>query len=136
MIVVDTSVIVKLAIPEVRSDSATRLRGDVLAAPPIWQAEAGNTFWRKIQIKQITQVQALPLLRALLNMIVTLDPADDDTEGALKLAVALEHPTYDCFFLDAAIRHDTYVVTDDTRFVSAVRRHRKYTSRVRLLSEF
>jgi predicted nucleic acid-binding protein len=136
MIVVDTSVILKLVVPEVRSDAAARLRSDVLAAPAIWHAEIGNAFWRKIQTKEISEAQAAPLLRSLLGgVIVTLAIEEDDVREALKIAVALEHPIYDCFFLEAAIREDTYVVTDDSRFDSAVRRHRKWAGRMRLLSE-
>jgi predicted nucleic acid-binding protein len=136
MIVVDTSVILKLVIPEVRSDAAAKLRRDVLAAPSLWQAEIGNAFWRKVQVKEITEAQATPLLRSLLGgVIVTLPTDEDKVRAALEIAVALEHPIYDCFFLEAAIREDTYVVTDDTRFGTAVRRHKRWAGRLQLLSE-
>jgi predicted nucleic acid-binding protein len=136
MIVVDTSVILKLVIPEVRSDAAARLRGDVLVAPSIWQAEIGNALWRKIQTKEISEKQAVPLLRSLFGGVIATLPIDEDNvREALKLAVALEHPIYDCFFLEAAIREDTFVVTDDSRFGAAVRRQKKWTTNLRLLSE-
>ncbi|HEY1632898.1 MAG TPA: type II toxin-antitoxin system VapC family toxin [Rhizomicrobium sp.] len=137
MIVIDTSVIVKFVIPEVRSDAAARLRGNVLAAPAIWQAEVGNAFWRKIQTKQFDEKRALPLLRALFNGIVaTIGTDEDNVREALKIAAALEHPIYDCFFLEAAVRENTFVVTDDNRFGEVVRRNKKWTSHLRLLSEF
>jgi predicted nucleic acid-binding protein len=136
MIVVDTSVILKLVVPEIRSDAAARLRSDVLGAPAVWQAEIGNAFWRKIQTREILEKQAAPLLRSLFGgVIVTLAIDEDNVREALKLAVALEHPIYDCFFLEAAIREDTFVVTDDSRFGTAVRRQKKWAGHLRLLTE-
>jgi predicted nucleic acid-binding protein len=136
MIVVDTSVILKLVIPEVRSNVAAGLRSNVLAAPALWQAEIGNALWRKIQTKEILEKQAAPLLRSLFGGVIVTLPIDEETvREALKLAVALEHPIYDCFFLEAAIREDTFVVTDDSRFGAAVRRQKKWVAHLRLLSE-
>ncbi|HEY2070617.1 MAG TPA: type II toxin-antitoxin system VapC family toxin [Rhizomicrobium sp.] len=137
MIVVDTSVIVKIVVPEIRSDAAARLRTELLAAPSIWQAEIGNALWRKILTKEISEAQATPLLRSLFGgVIATLESDEDNTRDAMKMAVALEHPIYDCLFLEAAIRNSTFVVTDDNRFVTAVNRHGQWSGHLRMLSEF
>src|SRR5690348_11642407 len=100
MIVIDTSVIVKLAIPEVRSDMAARLRNETLVAPFIWQAEIGNALWRKVQTKELTERSVLLLLRALFSgVVITLQSDESSTYEALKIAIDLRHPIYDCLFL-------------------------------------
>lgn len=60
---------------------------------------------------------------------------EPDAEDALDLAVALELPIYDCIFLATAVRENTVVVTDDTRFAAAVRKHGRWAPRLTLLSE-
>jgi predicted nucleic acid-binding protein len=135
MIVADTSVLLKLVLPEIRSEIAVGLRGEGLAAPSIWLAEAGNALWRKVQIGEISSNEGLALIRALTGGGIATLPMDDRVEDALRLAVQLKHPIYDCFFLDAAIRHDTVVVTDDARFAQAVRKHKKWSSHLRMLSD-
>ncbi len=60
---------------------------------------------------------------------------DIDAEQALTIAIELDHPIYDCFYLALAIRESTYVVTADNRFAAAVRRNGKWTNHLRLLAE-
>ena len=135
MIVVDTSVLIKFVVPEPRADLAYRLRGEVLAAPAIWQAEAGNVLWRKVRIGELTETQAATRLEELLGGAIETLSADDGIENAFQLSLSMRHPIYDCLFLQAAIDHDTYVVTDDGRFAKAARRHGKYAPRIRLLTD-
>ncbi|HKS89888.1 MAG TPA: type II toxin-antitoxin system VapC family toxin, partial [Stellaceae bacterium] len=53
-------------------------------------------------------------------------------ESALKIALQLEHPIYDCLYLAVALHHNTNVVTADRRFFAAVERS-AYAGRARLL---
>ncbi|HEY4113657.1 MAG TPA: type II toxin-antitoxin system VapC family toxin [Rhizomicrobium sp.] len=134
MIVVDTSVIVKLAIPEARSDLAAKLRLQILGAPAIWRAEVANVLWRKVRVGEIGEDRAAAFLRALFDgVIVTLQLDDDLVHRALAIAMALNHPVYDCFFLACAIDQNTVVVTDDSRFGTAVVRHGRWSKYLRML---
>jgi len=54
--------------------------------------------------------------------------------GAAALAADLDHPIYDCIYVEAAIRNDGELITADRRLVEAVRRKRALRGRVRLLS--
>ncbi|HEY0301696.1 MAG TPA: type II toxin-antitoxin system VapC family toxin [Rhizomicrobium sp.] len=135
MIVADTSVIVKTVVHENLSATARRLRDQGIAAPAIWIAEAGNALWRKQQVNAISTAEAATLFELLLVAPIRTLPIETSAQDALDIAAALEYPIYDCFFLAAAIREDTYVVTDDARFAAAVRRHGTWTSRLRLLAE-
>jgi len=135
MIVADTSVLIKLIVPEPRSDLARRLRGEDIAAPALWIAEIANVLWRKVQTKEISDSQASSLLRILMSGAIRTLAMEDMAQSALAMAHALGHPVYDCFFLEAAIRENTYIVTDDARFAGAVRRHKKWNGNLRLLTE-
>ena len=135
MIVADTSVIVKTVLHETHSDVARRLRSQGIVAPAIWIAEAGNVFWRKQQTKVLSESEARKLFDLLLAAPIRTLPFDVGAREAFDIAVALEHPIYDCFFLAAAIQEDTYVATDDARFASVVRRHGKWAHRVKTLAE-
>jgi predicted nucleic acid-binding protein len=135
MIVADTSVLVKIVAPEPGSDIARSLRREEIVSPSIWIAEAANVFWRKARAREMEADDADQLFRILMNTIQTI-PMDGMAEQALALSFALDHPAYDCFFLRCAIERETFVVTSDARFASAVRRHRKWARHVRLLDEF
>ena len=52
---------------------------------------------------------------------------------AIRLALELAHPIYDCFYLSAAIQKDTHVVTADRRFFEKARGHPALADRVKLL---
>ena len=135
MIVIDASVAVKWAIAEPDSIKAATLQLQELAAPSIWIAEAGNTLWRNVRLGQLTKTEAIALFGMLRAVPMTSVDMDRDAELALTLAAELDHPIYDCFYLALAIREDTYVVTADNRFASAVRRHGKWSSHLRMLAE-
>lgn len=57
---------------------------------------------------------------------MSLNWAEDEVTSvdAVRIAIELGHPTYDCMYLALAIRIGTAVVTADKRFVSAVARTR------------
>lgn len=135
MIVADTSVLVKIVAPESGSEIARSLRSEEIVSPSIWLAEAANVFWRKVRAREMDADDAGQLFHILMNTVQTL-PIDGMAAHALVLSLALDHPVYDCFFLRCAIEQDTYVVTSDRRFADAVKRHRKWSSHVRLLDEF
>jgi predicted nucleic acid-binding protein len=51
----------------------------------------------------------------------------------MRIALELEQPVYDCFYLAAAMQKDTHVVTADRRFPEKVAGHPTLADRVRLL---
>lgn len=135
MIVVDASVSVKWAVAEPDSKQAVALHAQVLTAPSIWIAETGNALWRYVRLGQLTQAEATALFKTLQAVPMISTDMELDAAQALTLAVELDHPIYDCFYLALAIREGTYVVTADNRFASAVRRQGKWTNHLRLLGE-
>ncbi|HEY7299434.1 MAG TPA: type II toxin-antitoxin system VapC family toxin [Xanthobacteraceae bacterium] len=50
--------------------------------------------------------------------------------SASRLAVDLDHPTYDCFYLALAVEEHYPVITADRRFHDVVRKHAHLSDRV------
>jgi predicted nucleic acid-binding protein len=53
--------------------------------------------------------------------------------AAMSMALELEHPIYDCFYLAAATQKDTHVVTADRRFFEKAASHPTLSDRLVLL---
>jgi len=135
MIVIDASVALKWVLPEEDSITAKALLAQELVAPTLWLVESANALWRFANAGKLSSPEAQSRLTYLYNAPVTLVPTEDYARDALDLGVQLRHPIYDCVYLAAAIRAGTYVVTADTRFLTAVSRRRDLKRHVRLLGE-
>ena len=118
----DTSVAMKWVVEEEGSDAAASLweGGHDLHAPHLTAAELGNALWRKARQGEINPgnagTSAAYLSRAPIQW------ADDPalTGEAVRLALALNHPDYDCFYLALAHRVGAVVVTADEHFLDAL----------------
>lgn len=117
--IIDASVAIKLFTPEEHSDQAERLlQSENLSAPDLLAAEVANAFWRMIRQGKFA---APPTRLSLLETFVPdLVPSVDLLQDSLALAVALDHPAYDCFYLALAIRRDERLITADRRFLTAI----------------
>ena len=131
-IVVDASVVLKWVFDEPDSEAAVALRGDDLMAPVLWLAEAANALWRRVRINDITAEEAIAHFSELAHAPVTSVAIEPYLGRALKLAIEIGHPVYDCVYLAVALHHDTHVVTADRRFVAAAEGP-DFAGRVRLL---
>jgi predicted nucleic acid-binding protein len=118
-VVIDASVGVKWVVSEAGSDAADALLDQDLMAPVLWLAEAANALWRRARIGEITAEQADARLSELLRAPVASLPIEPHLEQALKLAIEIGHPIYDCIYLAVALQHQTHVVTADRRFAAA-----------------
>ncbi|HEV8031381.1 MAG TPA: type II toxin-antitoxin system VapC family toxin [Stellaceae bacterium] len=133
-IVIDASVAVKWVVREPDSDAADALLDDIeLIAPVLWLAEAANVLWRRACIGEITAGQATVRLDELRNAPVASLAIEPHLDHALKLAMEIGHPVYDCLYLALALQQGTHVVTADRRF-AAVATRPELAGRVRLLS--
>jgi predicted nucleic acid-binding protein len=119
--VVDTSVVIKWIVDEEGSDKAELLQGADMVAPALFRIEAGKVL-RTLAAKQIlTNDRAIDLFLFLQTAPVTIIDADELLERrALDLALALEHPIYDCVYLALAERMDRRLITADRRFIKAL----------------
>ena len=120
--VVDASVAVKWLIEEPDSDAAQELAasGEDLHAPRLMASEVANALWRKARLGQIERADAGAALAWAPDMPVRW--SDDETviADAVRLALALDHPVYDCVYLALAHRIGAVLLTADLRFANAL----------------
>lgn len=117
-LVVDANVVVKWLVPEEGSKEALALRGKhVFAAPDLLFAEIANIIRKKVNRGQISADEASEALAALRTLPMELLPSRDLFEDACSLSLQLDHPAYDCFYLVAAARLGTVLVSTDDRLL-------------------
>jgi predicted nucleic acid-binding protein len=135
MIIVDASVAVKWVVSETGSDEAAALLDQGrLGAPGLWLSEASNALWAKVMRRQLTPDEAGRQAADLAEAPVVTIALAGLLPIAMKLALELEHPIYDCFYLSAAIQRDTHVVTADRRFFDKASGQPALADRVRILN--
>lgn len=122
VVVVDASVAAKWLVAEPDSEIAAMLLDGSfdLQAPRLLVSEIGNMLWRMAVNGSIDEYEAARLAAALLDM--PLQGRDDERTcvEAVRIAVELGHPAYDCMYLALASLIGSQVVTADKRFVAAV----------------
>lgn len=121
-LVVDASVAIKWVVEEAGSDAALTLKGRDLAAPALMRIEIANVLRTLTAREAMAADQAMDLFGLLQAAPVTVVDHDDALESrALKLALDLGHPVYDCVYLALAERMDRVLVTADGRLLRALR---------------
>ena len=131
--VVDASVVVKWLVAEEWSDESSRLleAGVTLIAPELVFAEASNALWamqRRGDLDRDDLADAVDLLKsAPVSVPVSMRRL---AAGAVRLAVDLGHPAYDCYYLALAMHEQYPVVTADARFHDRVKEHPYLSDRI------
>ncbi len=121
-VVVGATVAAKWLIPEADSGIAMQLLGAPceLYAPRLLVSEVTNVLWRSVDSGSLEDFEARRLAAEVRGMSVKWAD-DEETPGkALRIALEVGHPVYDCMYLALALRIGASVVTADKRFVSAV----------------
>lgn len=113
--VVDASVAAKWLAPEAESPLADTLLADELLAPDLLYAEVANILWKKQQREQMTPGAVDVASRWLLQLPLVVHESADLMAPALSLALRLQHPAYDCFYLALARQSGCALVTADRR---------------------
>jgi predicted nucleic acid-binding protein len=115
-LIIDASIAIKWVVPELGSAEALSLRRTGLVAPDLLIPECANVLWKKVRRGELTEAEALLGARLLERAGVQLEPMRPLLEAATRLAVALDHPAYDCMYLALASTMDCEFVTADRRF--------------------
>ena len=113
--VVDASVAAKWLAPEPDSSLAEALLDDELIAPDLLFAEVGNILWKKQMRGEMDAAATQIGARWLLQVPLQVHDSASLLADALDLALQLQHPAYDCFYLALARRVDAPLVTADRR---------------------
>ena len=117
-LVVDASVALKWLVEEEGSSEAELLLAQELLAPALLRVEASNVLRTLVKRGALDSLQAADLMATLQEAPVTIVDHDDALERrALEIALALEHPVYDCVYVAVAERIGACVVTADKHFL-------------------
>jgi predicted nucleic acid-binding protein len=129
--VVDASVALKLFVAEEGSDKAEALHRDFdLIAPDLVIPETLNALWKAHRRGLVGKEHALQIVPAIAKPYFALFAADELAESAWNIAVSLDHPAYDGFYVALAeMQHCTLFTADErlwrktrrTRFASLVK---------------
>jgi predicted nucleic acid-binding protein len=122
-LIVDASVAIKWFIDEPGSDLARRLWRDEpeLVAPDLIIPEVCNAAWRKVRLGQSEPAQAREIALRLQRGVLELRPTAALAPRAIELALDLDHPVYDCFYLSLAEAEQAKLVTADRRLEGRLR---------------
>ena len=135
-LVPDASVAVKWIVAEEDSlEAETLLVGNELHAPRLMVSEIANALWSKVRRGQILLSQTDRLIASATEQPVQWTDDGILVVDALRFAVEVNHPVYDCMYLALAYRIDGTVITADRRFYDALV-GTEHASRVILLADF
>lgn len=104
-----------------------------IVAPDIIVHEVANALWKLVADGKVTEHfahQALIGLDALVSDIVA---GRELAHDALRIAIALGHPVYDCFYLALAAARDAPLMTADRRLAARVE-DTEFAARLQLIT--
>jgi predicted nucleic acid-binding protein len=118
-LVVDASIAVLWILKQEHSADALAVKAEApLIAPSLIAAEIGSAIWKAVRRGDVSNSDGLIAVRDALLPFEALVPIEDLRMRALELAVALDHPIYDCFYLALAERERAPLVTADRRLLA------------------
>jgi predicted nucleic acid-binding protein len=116
-LVIDASVAVKWVVQEAGTSEALALRKAKLAAPDLIIPECANILWKKHRLGQLTSAEASAAAQLLERADIELVAMGAQLHRAMALAIALDHPAYDCFYIVLALEKGCAFATADQRLV-------------------
>ena len=122
-LVIDASVAIKWVVGEAGAEDATALQSFRCVAPDLLVPECTNILWKKVRRSELSLDEARYAARLLAQAGIDLLPMRRLMEHALTLAVALDHPAYDCLYMSLAASLDCPFVTADKTLCNKVRAH-------------
>ena len=131
-LVIDASVAVKWVIDEVGTTEALALRGRALAAPDLLIAECANILWKKVRRNELSEQEAVFAAGLLARADIELMAMRPYLGAAVRIAVALDHPAYDCIYIALAEAEGLRFVTADMSLLRKIGRQasERYADRV------
>ena len=136
--VVDASIAVKWLVHEEYSEHAASLLddGNTLIAPELLFAEACNALWAMHRRGDISEEDFAEAADTLKHAPLAIpSPMRQLAAAASRLAVDLDHPVYDCFYLALAVQEQYPLVTADRRLHQKVSDHAYLSDLARHIGE-
>lgn len=120
--IIDASVAVHWIVETPLSDAALAYRGRQIEVPWLFFSEVGNALCKYVRAGMITEDMAASGLETLATPLVKVASDRELAPEALRLAVFLNHPIYDCLYLALAQRRGSALVTADTKLADFAQR--------------
>ena len=119
VVVVDASVVVNWFHLEPDSSKARALfsQGNDLVAPNLALLELANALRRIVVSGTVSAPYAEQCLVDVTGMVIVVEENADLILDALRLALSLKHPIYDCIYLALAQRLNARLVSADVQFI-------------------
>lgn len=133
--VIDASIALKWVVEEDGTAEALRLRRTAkLLAPDLLAVECANILWKKVQRRELVKDEALFAARLLQGADIELLPTRSLLESAVRIAIEIDHPAYDCVYLALAIDRDCQFITADERLLRKLNQKPKTRLRNRVIA--
>jgi predicted nucleic acid-binding protein len=137
--VIDASIAIKWVVEEANTSDALALRQNArLLAPDLLVAECANILWKKVRRNELSEEHAHLAARLLQGAEIELLPTRSLLETAIRMAIDLDHPAYDCLYIVLAMANDCRFVTADESLLRKLRqggRKSPYRDRAASLTE-
>jgi predicted nucleic acid-binding protein len=119
--IIDASVAFKLVVEEPGSAEAIAWIGrSELVGPMLVHAEVANALWKRVRKKELADDGEIEARLADLTRYIRTVDETMLIPRALRLAIDVAHPVYDCVYLALAEALDDMLLTADRRFLRAV----------------
>lgn len=115
--VIDASVAVKWVVQEAGTLDALALRKAKLTAPDLIIPECANILWKKHRLGQLTSAEASAAAQLLERADIELIAMGAQLHRATELAIELDYPAYDCFYIALALNKGCPFATADQRLL-------------------
>lgn len=121
-LIVDASVAIKWYVHEELHEEALSVlaQGRLIFAPDLIVAEVTNAAWKKVLRGQIKRTVAEQIGIRICSGVPMLYSCRTLNARALEIALLLEHPIYDCYYLACTELIGGQLITNDRRFYAAV----------------
>ena len=134
-LIVDASVAVKWIVAEPLRDEALELvRQNDVVVPDLLPVEVRNALVNRVRRRLATVEEARRAASAFRAIPLIVEPSADRLDEAFDLALAFEHPIYDCIYLALAVIRQLTLVTADRRMFDLAQRRPDLQARVKLLA--
>lgn len=126
--VIDASVAIKWVVAEPGTEEALALLAHTILAPALWRAECANILLKKQKRGELLAEEAE--ISARLLDLAGVEPCSPEPAltRVFRLALALDHPAYDCVYLAAARASRAPLVTADEKLIRVFESARRAAS--------